>query len=189
MPDKNLVMNTSVHTRGSWQWQRIEAFEESMSAEECAAHLVQALASIGQTVATAESCTGGLVSSAIVSVPGASDVFGNGFITYCDEAKHRLLGVSQETLDTYTAVSAETAAEMAHGCMDRGQADLALAVTGIAGPGGGTEEKPVGLVYISCAYRDRVVVQQYGFNGDREEIRCQAAAAALQLGYYCLRVR
>ncbi|MBP3700302.1 MAG: CinA family protein [Lachnospiraceae bacterium] len=166
-----------------------DTFTELFSVEENAARLVEVLQAIGQTVATAESCTGGMVSSAIVSVPGASNVFGNGFITYCDEAKHRLLQVSQETLDTYTAVSAETAAEMAYGCAAAGQADLALAVTGLAGPGGGTEEKPVGLVYVSCCYHDRILVQEYHFQGDREAIRRQAAAAALQLGYFSLRAR
>ena len=170
-------------------WRVTEPFAELFSAEENAARLVEALQVIGQTVATAESCTGGLVSAAIVSVPGASNVFQNGFIAYCDEAKHRLLQVSQETLDIYTAVSAETAAEMAYGCCVRGQADLTLAVTGLAGPGGGTEEKPVGLVYVSCCYHERIMVQEYHFQGDREAIRSQAAAAALQLGYFCLRIR
>lgn len=170
-------------------WRMTDTFTELFSVEENAARLVEVLQAIGQTVATAESCTGGMVSSAIVSVPGASNVFGNGFITYCDEAKHRLLQVSQETLDTYTAVSAETAAEMAYGCAAAGQADLALAVTGLAGPGGGTEEKPVGLVYVSCCYHDRILVQEYHFQGDREAIRRQAAAAALQLGYFSLRAR
>ena len=89
----------------------------------------------------------------------------------------------------YTAVSAETAAEMAYGCAVAGQADLALAVTGLAGPDGGTEDKPVGLVYVSSCYRDRVLVQEYHFAGDREQIRAQAAAAALQLGYFSLRAR
>ena len=170
-------------------WRMTECFDELLTAEENAARLVQILQLIHQTVATAESCTGGLVSAAIVSVPGASEVFHNGFITYCDEAKHRLLEVSQETLAKHTAVSAETAAEMAYGCTRAGQAELALAVTGLAGPGGGTPEKPVGTVYVSCCYRDRVLVQEYHFSGDREAIRNQATAAALQLGYFSLRAR
>jgi len=170
-------------------WRMLEPFDELFPVEENASRLVDLLRIVNQTVATAESCTGGLVSAAIVSVPGASRVFENGFITYCDEAKHRLLGVSQETLDEYTAVSGETAAEMAFGCVTAGQADLALAVTGLAGPDGGTDEKPVGLVYVSCCYRDRVLVQKYHFSGDREAIRRQAATAALQLGYFALRAR
>ncbi len=170
-------------------WRMLDSFIEFYPAEDNAKNLVHLLRVIEQTVATAESCTGGLVSAGIVSRPGASYVFQNGFITYSDEAKHRLLGVSQETLDTYTAVSAEVAAEMAYGCAVAGQADLALAVTGLAGPDGGTEEKPVGLVYISSCYHDRVLVQEYHFEGDRESIRAQAAAAALQLGYFSLRIR
>ena len=170
-------------------WRMLEPFNDFYTAESNARDLVHLLRLIEQKVATAESCTGGLVSATIVSVPGASYVFDNGFITYCDEAKHRLLGVSQETLDTYTAVSAEVAAEMAYGCAQSGLADLALAVTGLAGPDGGTEEKPVGLVYISSCYRDRVLVQEYHFEGDREAIRAQATTAALQLGYFSLRAR
>ena len=170
-------------------WCMLEPFTEIMSVEENAKNLVHVLEAIGQNIATAESCTGGRISDAIVSVPGASRVFGNGFITYCDEAKHRLLGVARETLDVYTAYSAEVSAEMAYGCAQAGQADLALAVTGLAGPNGGTEEKPVGLVYISSCYHDRVLVQEYHFEGDREAIRTQATAAALQLGYFSLRAR
>ena len=170
-------------------WRMLEPFEELQPEKTMAAFLVEILGSIRQTVATAESCTGGLVSAAIVSVPGASQVFQNGFITYCDEAKHRLLQVKEETLASYTAVSAQVAAEMAYGCAMVGQSDLTLAVTGLAGPGGGTEEKPVGLVYVSSCYRQRVLVQEYHFCGDREEIRRQAVAAALQLGAFHLRAR
>lgn len=170
-------------------WMLEEGFQEIVPVSESAALLVEILKAIGQRVATAESCTGGLAASAIVSVPGASEVFENGFITYCDRAKHRLLQVSEKTLEEHTAVSAETAAEMAWGCAAAGQADLALAVTGLAGPGGGTEERPVGLVYVSAYYRDRVLVQEYHFTGSREEIRRQAAAAVLQLGGFMLRAR
>lgn len=171
------------------EWSLTERFEKLIPAQESAQSLVRALTSIGQTVATAESCTGGLAAAAIVAVPGASEVFQNGFITYCDKAKQRILGVSEATLLAHTAVSAETAAEMAAGCARAGLADLALAVTGLAGPGGGTPLRPVGLVYVSCYYRERVLVQEYRLEGGREEIRGQAAAAALQLGYYFLRLR
>ena len=171
------------------RWEMEEGFRDPVLPGESAALLVQALTAAGQTVATAESCTGGLVSAELVSIPGASEVFKNGFINYCDEAKHRILQVAQETLDRYTAVSGEVAAEMADGCARAGRADLALAVTGLAGPGGGTPERPVGLVYVSCFYRGRTLVQEYRFQGSREKIRRQAAAAALQLGYYCLRRR
>ena len=162
-------------------WRMLEPFEEILSAKENAQNLVYMLADIDQTVTTAESCTGGLVSAAIVSVAGASAVFGNGFITYCDEAKHRLLGVSEETLDVHTAVSAEVAAEMAYGCAVAGQADLALAVTGLAGPDGGTEEKPVGLVYIGCYLKGKTVVREFRMRGNRDKIREQAVVQALDL--------
>ena len=170
-------------------WMLEECFSEIVSAGESAAQLVHILQKTGQTAATAESCTGGMVASQIVSIAGASEVFENGFITYCDQAKERLLQVSPQTLAAHTAVSAETAAEMASGCAKAGRADLALSVTGLAGPGGGTPSRPVGLVYIGCYYRERVLVQEYRFSGSREEIRCQAAAAALQLGCYCQRAR
>ena len=170
-------------------WMLEEGFAEILPAVQSAEELVHILQKLRQTVATAESCTGGMTASRIVSVPGASEVFENGFITYCDRAKERLLQVSSRTLANCTAVSAETAAEMAAGCAKAGQAGLALSVTGLAGPGGGTPSRPVGLVYIGCFYRERILVQEYRFSGSREEIRCQAAAAALQLGCYCLRAR
>ena len=162
-------------------WRMTEPFEELLSAKECATNLVEILQAIGQTVATAESCTGGLVSSAIVSVPGASRVFCNGFITYCDEAKHRLLGVLEETLAVHTAVSAETAAEMAYGCAKSGQADLAVAVTGLAGPDGDEFGRPVGTVFVGFCDGPRTLAKQYRFSGDREAVRQQAIEAALNL--------
>lgn len=140
----------------------------------------------GETLATAESCTGGMVAARIVSVPGASEVFGYGYITYSNEAKHRVLQVSEQTLAGYTAVSRETAEEMAAGCAKNAQADLALSVTGLAGPGGGTADKPVGLVYIGCCYRGDVTVKEYRFDGDRQQIREDAACAALELGILCM---
>lgn len=149
--------------------------------------LVALLQDRQETVATAESCTGGLVAAGIVSVPGASLVFQNGFITYSDQAKHRILQVSEETLTRHTAVSRETAGEMAVGCAAAGQADLALSVTGLAGPGGGTAERPVGLVYIGCSYHGILTVEEYHFEGDRERIRESAVCAALQLGILCMR--
>ena len=101
-------------------------------------------------VTTSESCTGGLIAGTLVNVPGISAWFGEGYVTYSNEAKVKLLGVSHETLATYGAVSAETAEEMAKGAANVADADASVAVTGIAGPDGGTVEKPVGLVYIGC---------------------------------------
>ena len=102
------------------------------------------------TVTTAESCTGGLLAGRILNVPGASSVYNEGHITYSNEAKERLLGVSHETLVRYGAVSRQTAEEMARGAAKTAKAEIGLSTTGIAGPGGGTKEKPVGLIYVGC---------------------------------------
>lgn len=133
------------------------------------------------TVTTAESCTGGMVASCIVNVPGASDVFREGYITYSNKAKRRLLDVSKSTLRKYGAVSEQTAKEMAAGGVFASNADACIAITGIAGPDGGTEEKPVGLVYIACYMKDSVRVEEYHFRGNREKIREQASVQALDL--------
>ncbi len=143
--------------------------------------VVRLLKEQGLTFTAAESCTGGLLAARLVNVPGASDVFRGSFVTYSDKAKHRMLGVRKKTLHRYTAVSAETAAEMAAGARDEGKADIAVSVTGIAGPDGGTEERPVGLVFIGCAEEDRIVVEEYRFRGNRAKIRDQAAEMALDL--------
>ena len=102
----------------------------------------------GKTLATAESCTGGLIGATITAVPGVSECYGFGVVTYANEAKEKLLGVKKETLETLGAVSEETACQMAEGALKLSGADVAVAVTGIAGPGGGSAEKPVGLVYV-----------------------------------------
>ena len=142
--------------------------------------LVQTLTEKGLTVATAESCTGGLVSQRITQVPGSSEVFGFGFCTYANEAKHKLLGVSGATLATVGAVSWQTAAQMALGAARVSGADIAVSLTGIAGPGGGTAEKPVGLVYVGAARGDEVYVAKLLLgNRDRQSIRISAANRAL----------
>ena len=141
--------------------------------------LVKKLAEKAYSITTAESCTGGLIAAAITDIPGASSVFNQGFITYSNDAKHRILGVRQASLDTYGAVSEETAEEMAAGALQAAQADIAIAVTGIAGPGGGSTEKPVGLVYIGIATQKTVTVFQHHFDGDRQSIRQQTVRAAL----------
>jgi len=133
------------------------------------------------SLATAESCTGGLVSSRLTSVPGASDVFRGGVVAYSDELKTRLLGVPAAVLAEHGAVSAETAAEMARGARERLGADVALAVTGIAGPGGGTPEKPVGLVFLHAAAPGGERTLEFSFPGDRQAIRARTAVAALHL--------
>ncbi len=133
------------------------------------------------SLATAESCTGGLVSGRLTSVPGASDVFRGGVVAYTDELKTLLLGVPAAVLAEHGAVSAETAAAMARGARERLGADVALAVTGIAGPGGGTPEKPVGLVFLHAAAPDGGRALEFSFPGDRQAIRARAAVAALHL--------
>ena len=143
--------------------------------------VVKLLKKFDLTVTTAESCTGGLVASRIVNIPGASDVFREGFITYSNKAKRKTLGVSKATLHKYGAVSGQTAKEMATGGVFATDADVCVAITGIAGPDGGTEEKPVGLVYIACYMKDDVKVEEYRFRGNREKIREQATVQALDL--------
>lgn len=138
------------------------------------------------TLTTCESCTGGLLSSRIINVPGTSDVYKEGFITYSNEAKHKYLGVKNSVLAKYGAVSKETAAMMAEGGRKAADADICVSVTGIAGPGGGTEEKPVGLVYIACAYKKKTIVRELRLNGNRAKIREQAAARALILLRDCI---
>lgn len=132
-------------------------------------------------VTTAESCTGGLIAGALVNVPGISKWFGEGYVTYSNEAKERLLGVSHETLETYGAVSEQTAREMAEGAAKAADADVSVVSTGIAGPDGGTAQKPVGLVYIGCFCKGMVRVERHLFVGDRAQVRTQSVQAALLL--------
>lgn len=143
--------------------------------------VVDALKKKGLTVATAESCTGGLIGKMITEVSGASEVYGFGFITYANEAKMQLLGVKKETLDTFGAVSEETAREMAEGARRASGSDIAVSVTGIAGPGGGTEEKPVGLVYIGVSDKLGTEVFRFVQHGDRERVRNKSALCALDI--------
>ena len=135
------------------------------------------------SVTTAESCTGGLVAGTLVNADGNSEVFKEGYITYSNEAKNKLLGVSEETLATYGAVSRQTAAEMAEGAARAAGADASVVTTGIAGPGGGTEEKPVGLVYIGCYVKGRTIVKRCFYGGDRQAVRYSAVKEALEILY------
>lgn len=135
----------------------------------------------GSTLALAESCTGGLVGHRITNIPGSSDFFARGYIVYSNQAKIDDLGVKEETLRKFGAVSAQTAQEMAEGLRKKAQTDYALAITGIAGPGGATKLKPVGLVYISLAYLGDTIVQEHHFKGTREQVKDRAALAALHL--------
>jgi nicotinamide-nucleotide amidase len=132
-------------------------------------------------VATAESCTGGAVAEAITRIPGSSSWFDRGFVTYTNQAKEQMLAVSRETLRGNGAVSADVAAEMASGALAASAADVVVAVTGIAGPGGGTMTKPVGLVWFAWAYRGGPAqCRRFVFDGDREAVRRQSVLVALQ---------
>jgi nicotinamide-nucleotide amidase len=137
----------------------------------------------GLMVATAESCTGGLIAATLTEIAGSSAVVDRGFVTYSNAAKRAMLGVTIETLERYGAVSASTAAAMAQGALTHSDADIAVSVTGIAGPGGGTAEKPVGLVHFGAAARDgRLLAREERF-GDigRGEIRRRSVAVAFEM--------
>jgi PncC family amidohydrolase len=133
------------------------------------------------TLSLAESCTGGMIAQRITAVAGSSDYFLEGAVTYADAAKVRALGVAPELLAAHGAVSGETAVAMAEGIRERSGSDLALAVTGIAGPGGGSAGKPVGLVYISLATAAGCEVRECRFSGSREDIRVRTAGIALDM--------
>lgn len=138
------------------------------------------------TVTCAESCTGGLLSARLINNPGVSDVYKCGYVTYSNKAKRKILGVKKPTLQKFGAVSAQTAEEMVKGAAFVSKADVAVAITGIAGPDGGTPEKPVGLVYIACKVKSVVTVKEYRFNGNRAKIRESATSAALMLIRSCM---
>jgi len=135
------------------------------------------------TVATAESCTGGLVAGALTEIAGSSDVVDRGFVTYSNEAKQQMLGVSSGTLDKFGAVSRQTAEEMARGALGRGGADLVVAITGIAGPGGGSKDKPVGLVHFAAAARSGALTHKEMRYGDigRSLVREKSVLQALEM--------
>lgn len=149
--------------------------------------LIRKLVDKNFTITTAESCTGGMIASSLIDVPGASLVVNECHITYSNEAKMKYLGVNKETLDNYTAVSEETAIEMVMGASKLADADVAIAVTGLAGPDGGTEEKLVGLVYIACKVEDRIRIDKPIFDGNRNEIRTQATEYAINMALDMLR--
>jgi len=131
-------------------------------------------------LATAESCTGGWVAQAITAIAGSSEWFERGFVTYSNESKQELLGVPPETIASHGAVSEETAAAMAFGALHRSRAHFAVAITGIAGPGGGSAHRPVGTVCFGFAAEEKVRTERIVLQGDREAIRRQAVAHALQ---------
>ena len=141
--------------------------------------LVDMLIEKDLTIGTVESCTGGMISARLTNVPGVSAVLKNCFVTYSNKSKTKLVGVKKETLEKHGAVSKQVAKEMAKGLANLYKTDVAIAVTGIAGPDGGTEEKPVGLVYIACCVCGVTTVKKYNFSGNRNKIRENTVARAL----------
>jgi nicotinamide-nucleotide amidase len=147
-----------------------------------AAALLERYRRAGLRIVTAESCTGGLVAARLTDIAGASDVVERGFVTYSNEAKAEMLGVPTALLAQYGAVSAQVARSMAEGALAHARADVAVAVTGIAGPAGATAGKPVGLIYLAVARRGRdTKVERQHFSGDRQAVRDAAAERALEL--------
>ena len=145
--------------------------------------VLEACRARGLKIATAESCTGGLVAGALTDIAGSSDVLDRGFVTYSNEAKQQMLGVPTDTIKKYGAVSRDTAEAMARGALGAGNADLVVAITGIAGPGGGNADKPVGLVHFAAAARDGALThaeKRYGDIG-RAEVRHKSVLQALAM--------
>lgn len=154
---------------------------------ELAERVIKANREAGRRIAVAESCTGGLVAAALTEIAGSSDVFECGFNTYSNDAKKKMLGVSDDLLETFGAVSIAVAWEMAKGALETSECDVAVAITGVAGPGGGTEKKPIGTVVFAKAEKGKdpedVAADRKNFGADktRADIRLQAALVALEL--------
>ena len=145
--------------------------------------LVKFLCENNLKITSAESCTGGLFASGITAVSGSSSCFDGSFVTYSNEQKHRLLGVKNETLEKFGAVSYNTALEMAKGVRKSFDAHIGIGITGIAGPTGGTKDKPVGLVYIAVAFKGGAVAHKCNFSGSRDEVRSKAVKFAENLAF------
>ena len=154
-----------------------------MTPEQRVAALLEKCRKHGVKIATAESCTGGMLAALITSVPGSSDVFDCGFVTYSNEAKKRMLHVSHEVIADHGAVSRECSLAMAHGAILESAATFAVSITGIAGPGGGTAAKPVGLVHLACAKRNGATLHREERFGDigRDAVRVASVEVALEL--------
>jgi nicotinamide-nucleotide amidase len=148
--------------------------------EDLARRVGERLAASGQVLAIAESCTGGWVAQAVTAIAGSSDWFDRGFVTYSNDAKQEMLGVRADTLARHGAVSEHAAREMAQGALARSKGTLALAVTGVAGPGGGSPEKPVGMVCFAWARKKSLKSETRRFSGDRESVRRQSVIHALE---------
>lgn len=145
------------------------------------AEIIDALSKSGRHITFAESCTGGMLAEMLTAVSGASDCFDGSFVTYANEQKEKMIGVKHETLEKFGAVSYQTALEMSRGARLAVGADIGAGVTGIAGPGGGTPEKPVGLVYISISTKDKHCFCRLNLDGDRFEVRRKTCLYVLEL--------
>lgn len=156
-------------------------FESFLTMDEAAEHVVQIALQSGKTIATAESCTGGLISAAITSVPGSSGALLGSIVSYSNEVKVAKLGVSEATLREHGAVSEETACEMAQGAVNALGVDRAVSVTGIAGPDGGTPDKPVGTVWIGCSDGENTFAEEHHFEGTRMQVRESTVIRALEI--------
>lgn len=143
--------------------------------------LLDKLRESGSIISTAESCTGGMIAAAITDISGSSDVFDRGFVTYSNQAKVDMLGVSEDTLEKHGAVSAEICREMLVGAIANSKANIAIATTGVAGPNGGTKEKPVGLVYIGVNIDGKIRVTKNMIMGNRDQVRKESVERALKL--------
>lgn len=154
---------------------------DSQHIDELARSVIEEATQRGLTVSTAESLTAGMVASTLAGVPGASAVLRGGAATYCDEVKHDMLGVSSEDLERYSAVSSPVAEQMAAGSRRLFRSDIAVSLTGYAGPGGGTDQDPVGTVYLGLASSNGTTHARCVFKGSRQEVRQQAVGAALEL--------
>lgn len=157
--------------------------EDHVTLEQSVVELLQANA---LKIATVESCTGGMISARLINVPGASEVLNESFVTYSNKAKRKLVGVKKSDLDKYGAVSEQVARGMAKGVAGLTKADVTVSATGIAGPDGGTAEKPVGLVYIGCFVKGKITVKKFCFPGNRQKVREATVSAALSLVRECI---
>ncbi len=163
--------------------ENVFATDESKTLEEAVINLLKEK---DLKLSLAESLTGGMIAQRIVNVSGASEVFGYGFVTYSNKAKHKCLGVKKRTLKEQGAVSAKCAREMAKGACKASGADISISVTGLAGPGGGTKETPVGTVFMGCCYKGKAIVKEFHFTGNRMRIREQTTAHALAMLRDCI---
>ncbi len=162
-------------------YKKLGSFIYGEDSDTLVSSVMKTLIAKGMTISTAESCTGGMVASRLIDYPGASKAFITGMVTYTNESKAKLLGVKKDTLDKYGAVSSQTAEEMCIGVAKKCGTDIGISTTGIAGPEGGTDEKPVGLVYIGVSVNADAMTKKLQLSGDRNKIRNAAAVAAIEL--------